>query len=170
MSYTVKVTIDSVETDITDYVVRGSVSRDFILHKDLKPVTSTAGFKVLGSYRTLLDSLLLSKAEVPCTIHKDSSPYFTGIISPKYSLKAAQARAEQVSIQVEDFNVSRLKRKIDSNVKLTGNYISDPVTPGQSSIHALASLAGVGVDVITAPSIPIQVPIYVVLSDDDQKF
>ena len=167
-----KITIsydNSTWTDISDYIVQRSVTMTYSLHgsDSLECNTNSAKFTLLG-YKALLDTLLTSTDPVYCKILRDGEAFISGIISPVTKVTPSHSRITATELTVEDFTLSKLKKRITSTINWSDYAVCNPDATASSIVHQLLSLAGV--EAASYPTITTTIPYLCVVADDKKTY
>jgi len=171
MALSVILTINSINHDVADYVMKDSIIIDEGLfnEKDLKPTTNKASF-TLSRACPYIDEIFAWTDSIPLAISLDGALSFTGYLTDNHSLTIGTTGAQEVKIDAEDPGIRKLKIAWTSTDGLStifnGDKVCDPADTGNSFLHILAGLAGVTL----AASLPtITTPLYFTVKDSDSK-
>jgi photosystem II stability/assembly factor-like uncharacterized protein len=174
MALTVKLTIDSVLTDITSSVVSRSIARSQVLHNDLKTASDQAEFYLRkNAPKAIINALLSTTDYVTVTIQKNASDYFVGVLTDTYKAQLMAYGFESVKLSCEDFTDYKLGVPwVSTNLVATqwvGCDICKPSDQANSIIHKIAALAGVTVDA-GAVAVAKNIDYFVVADNDNQTY
>lgn len=147
--YTIVLTINATEYDISNEVIEDSLKLDFSLYNDdLKATTNKVSFE-LGRVSSVIPILLASTGNISISIKLSTIDIFTGYLTDNYKASIQYARFDNVKISGEDYSIKKLKTAWISTDTIKTLWldtaICNPAAPSASLIHLICALAGVTV-------------------------
>ena len=169
MNYKIEISFDGTTfIDYTSYVLKDSVEYKYSLHSEgnLEPNSNNASFRITKE-SVLLTHLANFDSDIYCRISLNNEQLIEGIISPTYDIVTAY-KVEAIKLTVEDYTISRLKKRFTQSVNFSGYYVCNPSATSTSIVHRLLALAGIQGD--NFPTITNTVSSFVVLEEDKATY
>jgi hypothetical protein len=146
MAISILITVDSVQYNVTNDVLKDSLKLSYSLFKELEPTTNKVDLK-LSRASTLLPLILATTNDVIVEVKDGSTYLFKGYLTDNYSWQITNRGQQPVSISAEDPGIRLLKKNWVSSNSLYTLYsnlkICDKADQTNSIIHKISSLAGV---------------------------
>jgi len=132
-TYKVEIDLGVGPIDITYLVRPESIKRRLEIHNSLSPTTNTCKFTIAPD-AAIYATLLAGESDILCTITKDSSPFFYGLIQ-RLPQTSVRSRLEDMQLVAYDHSIV-LKRNIEETYKKTSSTVS-------TIVYEVLTLAGI---------------------------
>ncbi len=168
MAYSIKLIIDTIEYDVSNYVITDSLKVSYSLFNNLEPTTNKLDFRLLGN-APVIPYLLTTNDKVTVEVKKDSTYLFKGYLTDNFAWQITNRGKQPIAISAEDPGIKLLKRNwVSSNglyTTFSDRRLSKPTDRANSVVHIICTLAGVTVSA-NIPAVDLRITANILDSDN----